>query len=59
MASKTRKLTNIRERKAAKLGADRKNAVRRKGTTAPSLPLNKPNANEKAQAAAAAKSKSK
>lgn len=57
MASKTRKLTNIRERKATKLGAQRKNEVRRKGTTAPRLPLNKPNANEKAQAAAATKSK--
>jgi hypothetical protein len=55
MASKTRKLTNIRERKAAKNGSARKNALRRKGTTAPSLPLNKPNANEKAQAAAKTK----
>lgn len=59
MASKTRKLTNIRERKATKLGAQRKNEVRRKGTTAPRLPLNKPNANEKAQAAASTKTKSK
>ena len=55
MASKTRKLTNIRERKAAKNGSARKNALRRKGTTSPSLPLNKPNANEKAQAAAKTK----
>lgn len=57
MASKTRKLTNIRERKASKLGAQRKNAVRRTGTTAPRLPLNMPNANEKAQAAAVSKAK--
>jgi hypothetical protein len=55
MASKTRKLTNIRERKAATNGSARKNKLRREGTTAPSLPLNKPNANEKAQAAAKAK----
>ena len=57
MASKTQKLTIIRARKVAKTGAARKNAVRRKGTTAPSLPLNKPNANEKAQAVAKAKTK--
>jgi hypothetical protein len=57
MASKTQKLTRIRERKVAKTGAARKNEVRRKGTTAPNLPLNKPNANEKAQAAAKAKAK--
>lgn len=55
MASKTRKLTNIRERKASKFGADRKNKIRLYGTTAPNLPLNKPNANEKAQAAAKTK----
>jgi hypothetical protein len=59
MASKTRKLTNIRERKASKLGAQRKNEVRRKGTTAPRLPLDKPNADEKAQAAGRAKTKGK
>jgi hypothetical protein len=54
MASKTRKLTNIRERKVAKFGAARKNKLRLVGTTAPNLPLNKPNANEKAQAKAKA-----
>jgi hypothetical protein len=59
MASKTRKLTNIRERKATKLGAQRKNEVRRKGTTAPRLPLDKPNANEKAQGAGKSKAKGK
>lgn len=59
MASKTRKLTNIRERKATKVGAQRKNEVRRKGTTASRLPLNKPNANEKAQATKATKARSK
>lgn len=52
MASKTRKLTNIRERKVAKFGADRKNKLRAHGSTAPNLPLNKPNANEQAQAKA-------
>ena len=55
MASKTRKTTNVREKKVAKAGATRKNDLRRKGTTAANLPLNKPNANEKAQAAAKAK----
>jgi hypothetical protein len=55
MASNTRKLTNIRERKVIKAGASRKNALRAKGTTAPNLPLNKPNANEKAQISARAK----
>jgi hypothetical protein len=59
MASKTRKLTNIRERKATKLGAQRKNEVRRKGTTAPRLTLDKPNANEKAQATGKTKAKGK
>jgi hypothetical protein len=59
MASKTRKLTNIRARKATKLGAQRKNEVRRKGTTAPRLPLDKPNANEKAQSSGKAKAKGK
>jgi hypothetical protein len=46
MASNTRKVTNIRESKVAKAGAKRKNKVRRLGTTAPGLPLTKPNANE-------------
>jgi hypothetical protein len=55
MASKTRKTTNVREKKVAKSGSARKNELRRKGTTAPNLPLNKPNAHEKAQAAAKAK----
>ena len=49
MASKTRKTTNVREKKVAKAGATRKNDLRRKGTTAANLP------NEKAQAAAKAK----
>jgi hypothetical protein len=55
MASNTRKVTNIRERKAAKSGAAQKNKVRAHGTTAPNLPLDKPNANEKAQAKAKTK----
>jgi len=59
MASKTRKLTNIRERKVTKLGAKRKNEVRRNGTTAPRLTLDKPNANEKAQASRSTKAKAK
>jgi len=48
MASKTTKLVRIRERKMVTMGAARKNKVRRVGTTAPDLPLNMPNANEKA-----------
>ena len=55
MASNTRKVTNVRESKAAKAGASRKNTIRRKGTTAPNLVLNKPNASEKAHIAARSK----
>lgn len=62
MASPTKKVTIVRARKVAKQGAARKNKLRIVGTTAPNLPLNKPNANEialkakstKAKAAAAA-----
>lgn len=54
MASPTKKVTIVRARKVATQGAARKNKLRRDGTTAPNLPLNKPNANE-----IALKSKSK
>ncbi len=46
MASPTKKVTIVRARKVATQGAARKNKIRRLGTTAPNLPLNKPNANE-------------
>ena len=55
MASKTKKTENVRESKAAKSGKAVKNKTRRLGTTAPNLPLNKPNAQEKAHIAAKAK----
>jgi hypothetical protein len=55
MASCTRKVTNVRERKMVTKGAARKNELRRNGSTAKNLPLNMPNAHEKAQAAARAK----
>ena len=45
---KHRKRTAAKLIKACKL---RKNKIRRLGTTAPSLPLTKPNAHEKAQKA--------
>jgi len=51
MASPTRKVTIVRARKVAKQGAKAKNKIRRIGTTAPRLPLDKPNANERAQTA--------
>jgi hypothetical protein len=51
MASPTKKVTIVRERKKVKAGAARKNEIRRNGTTAANLPLNMPNANEKAQMA--------
>lgn len=51
MASNTRKVTNVREAKVAKQGKANKNKIRRIGTTAPNLPLNKPNASERAHAA--------
>ncbi|MFW7379373.1 MAG: hypothetical protein ACOH5I_11235 [Oligoflexus sp.] len=49
MASPTKKLKVRRAINKAKAGKNRKNAERRNGSTAPSLPLNKPNANELAQ----------
>lgn len=55
MTSKTTKLVRIRERKVSKAGLKRKNAIRKTGTTAADLPLNKPNANERAMKKAAAK----
>ncbi len=54
MASKTTKLVRIRERKVSKAGLKRKNVIRRVGSTAPDLVLNKPNANERAQKKTAA-----
>ena len=53
MASKTTKLMRIRDRKMVTQGKQRKNKLRSQGTTAPNLPLNMPNAQEKAQIAAA------
>ena len=58
MASPTRKVTIVRARKVAKQGAKAKNKIRIHGTTAPNLPLNKPNANEVAQIAKRAAAKS-
>lgn len=55
MASNTRKVTNVRASKVIKQGAARKNKIRRLGTTGPNLPLNMPNAQEKANAAKLAK----
>lgn len=55
MASPTKKVTIVRARKVAKQGAARKNKIRIHGTTAPNLPLDKPNANELAQKAKAPK----
>lgn len=51
MASTTKKLKVRRAINKARAGKARKNADRRHGSTAPSLPLNKPNANELAQKA--------
>ncbi len=51
MASNTKKLKVRRAIRSAKAGTKRKNAARNFGTTAASLPLNVPNANEKAQKA--------
>ena len=50
MASATKKLKVRRAIRSAKAGNKRKNAARNHGTTACILPLNVPNANEKAQA---------
>ncbi|MCX6118297.1 MAG: hypothetical protein NT027_12200 [Proteobacteria bacterium] len=55
MASRTRKVTNVREKKAIKAGAARKNLLRIHGSTAKNLPLNMPNAHEKAAIALKAK----
>ncbi len=55
MTSKTTKLVRIRERKVTKAGLKRKNSLRKNGTTAADLPLNKPNANERAQKKSSAK----
>lgn len=49
MASTTKKLKIRRLLKKAAQGKKRKNAARQHGTTACSLPLDKPNANELAQ----------
>ncbi|NRA65026.1 MAG: hypothetical protein HRU19_11130 [Pseudobacteriovorax sp.] len=49
MASVTKKLKVRRAINKARAGKKRKNELRRNGSTAPSLPLNMPNANEKAQ----------
>ena len=55
MASKTTKLVRIREHKVSTAGRKRKNAVRKAGTTAANLPLNKPNAHERSLKKPAAK----
>ena len=49
MASTTKKLKVRRKLRKAALGKNRKLLAKKLGTTAPNLPLNKPNANEKAQ----------
>lgn len=51
MGSPTKKHKTRRISKLAKMGKGRKNALNLHGTTAPDLPLNKPNANETAQKA--------
>ena len=55
MGSPTKKHKTRRVAKAANQGKARKNLVRKTGTTAPNLPLVKPNANELAQHPKAAK----
>lgn len=52
MASVTKKLKVRRKLNAAKAGKKRKNRIALHGSTMKNLPLNMPNANEKAQAAA-------
>ena len=52
MASATRKLKVRRALSKAKAGSQRKKHVKINGSTAPSLPLNMPNAHEKAVKAA-------
>lgn len=49
MASSTKKLKVRRKLRKMTAGKKRKNMEARKGSTAPNLPLNKPNANELAQ----------
>jgi hypothetical protein len=49
MASNTKALKVRRKMKRASNGAKRKRVIRMEGTTAPLLPLNKPNANETQQ----------
>lgn len=51
MASVTKKLKVRRGLAKARSGKARKNLLKRTGSTAPSLPLDKPNANELAQKA--------
>lgn len=55
MASPTKKHKTRRVAKAVARGKDRKNAARNHGTTPANLVLDKPNANELAQAKAKAK----
>lgn len=57
MASNTGQTTRRREMKKSILGLRRKNALRRDGSTEKSLPLNVPNAGEKAAKAKATKAK--
>lgn len=52
MASPTKKLKVRRTLKKASRAARRKNKMRNHGSTAPNLPLNMPNAHEKAAKAA-------
>lgn len=51
MSSRTAQVERVRERKRFTNGRARKNKLRLYGTTKPSLALDKPNANERAQAA--------
>ena len=55
MASTTKKVKVRRLINLAKAGKSRKNAMKLHGSTAKNLPLNMPNAQEKAHAAAKAK----
>jgi hypothetical protein len=55
MASSTKMINERRAMKKAKAGARRKAAIRKFGTTVADLPLNKPNAHEAKQKAAAKK----
>jgi len=57
MGSPTKKHKTRRVAKLAKQGNKRKNQIRLHGTTAPNLPLDKPNANELKQRASKAKVK--